>query len=134
MLDLVTVEGDLINRCELFDEADLDAALARFDELSRPAPRLENAASRVNERYRTYFAARDWNAMAAILADDIVTDDRRRVVNAGVRQGRDAEIANLQTLADVGIDSDQITSTTIATRGTLASSSRVGVRVPGDPD
>ena len=32
---LVTVDGDLVNRCELFDEADLDAALARFDELSR---------------------------------------------------------------------------------------------------
>ena len=47
----MTVEGDLINRGELFDEADLDAALARFDELSRPAPRLENAASRVYERY-----------------------------------------------------------------------------------
>ena len=44
---LLTVDGDLISRCELFDEADLDAALARFDELSRPAPRLENAASRV---------------------------------------------------------------------------------------
>ena len=59
---LLTVEGDLINRCEMFDEADLDAALARFDELSRPAPRLENAASRVYERIRTYFAARDWDA------------------------------------------------------------------------
>ena len=29
------VEGDLINRCEIFDEADIDAALARFDELNR---------------------------------------------------------------------------------------------------
>ena len=70
--------------------------------------------------------------MAAILADDVVTDDRRRVVNAGVRQGRDAELANLQTLADVVIDSDQITSTTIATRGQqprAQSSPR-----PGDPD
>ncbi len=47
MINLLTVEGDLINRCELFDEADLDAALARFDELSRPAPQLENAASQV---------------------------------------------------------------------------------------
>ena len=47
MINLLTVDGDLISRCELFDEADLDAALARFDELSRPAPRLENAASRV---------------------------------------------------------------------------------------
>ncbi len=32
-----TIEGDLISRCEMFDEADLDAALARFDELTRPA-------------------------------------------------------------------------------------------------
>ena len=58
----VTVEGDLISRCELFDEADLDAALARFDELSPHAPQLENAASRVYERFWTYFAARDWDA------------------------------------------------------------------------
>ena len=52
---LLTVEGDLINRSEIFDEADLDAALARFDELSRPAPRLENAASRVCERFQECF-------------------------------------------------------------------------------
>ena len=31
---IMTFEGDLINRCEIFDEADIDAALARFDELS----------------------------------------------------------------------------------------------------
>ena len=41
------IDGDRINHSELFDEDDIDAALARFDELSRPAPRLENAASRV---------------------------------------------------------------------------------------
>ena len=39
------IEGDMVNRCEVFDEADLDAAIARFEELSRPAPRLENTAS-----------------------------------------------------------------------------------------
>jgi hypothetical protein len=37
MADILTVEGDLISRCEIFNEADLDAALARFDELDRPA-------------------------------------------------------------------------------------------------
>ena len=42
---IFTVDGDLVSRSEVFDEADLDAALARFEELSRPAPRLENAAS-----------------------------------------------------------------------------------------
>ena len=45
MIQLLTVEDDLISRCELFDEADLDAAIARFDELDRPAPLLENAAT-----------------------------------------------------------------------------------------
>ena len=35
MIDIFTVEGDLLSRCEVFDEADLDAALARFDELHR---------------------------------------------------------------------------------------------------
>jgi hypothetical protein len=36
-LNILTVEGDLISRGEIFEEADLDAALARFDELGRPA-------------------------------------------------------------------------------------------------
>jgi hypothetical protein len=35
-ITLSTLEGDQINRCEMFDETDLDAALARFDELDRP--------------------------------------------------------------------------------------------------
>jgi hypothetical protein len=34
---LLTFEGAAINRCEVFDTDDLDAALARFDELSTPA-------------------------------------------------------------------------------------------------
>ena len=40
VIDILTVEGDSINRCEIFDEADLDAALARFDEL-QPARRRD---------------------------------------------------------------------------------------------
>ena len=60
----MTVEGDLISRSEMFNETDLDAASRRFDELSRPAPRLENAASRVYKRLMRHFAARDWDAMA----------------------------------------------------------------------
>lgn len=32
---LMSIEGDQFNRCEVFDETDLDAALARFDELNR---------------------------------------------------------------------------------------------------
>ena len=115
-IDLLTVDGDLLNRCELFDEADLDAALARFEELSRPAPRLENAASQAYERLRAHFAARDWDAMTEMLADDYSSDDRRRVVNAGIRRGRDAEIARCAALStDLGFTN--VTSTVIATRG-----------------
>jgi hypothetical protein len=34
---ICTLEADLVSRHEVFDEKDLDAALARFDELDRPA-------------------------------------------------------------------------------------------------
>jgi hypothetical protein len=110
-----TFEGDLIKRCEMFDEIDLDAALARFDRLNQPDPRLQNTASRVLERYFARFAARDWDVMAETLLDDFVTDDRRRVVNAGVRRGRDAEIENMQSFAEIGMLN--ITVSSVATRG-----------------
>ena len=100
---------------EIFDEEDLDAAMARFDELSRPVPRLENVASQLTERFLGHFAAGDWDAMAEILADDYSSDDRRRVVGAGVRHGRDAQIVDMGAIADVWIT--KATSTVIATRG-----------------
>jgi hypothetical protein len=115
MIDLFTVDGDLINRCEIFDEADLDAALARFEELHRQMRRLENAASQVEQRFSTYFAARNWDAIAELIADDFSMDDRRHMVNAGVRHGRDAEMASLRAIADVGVTS--MTPTLIAIRG-----------------
>ena len=114
-ITILTVEGDMINRSEVFDEADIDAAIARFDQLSRPAPRLENAASQAYERFRTYFAARDWAAMAELLTADTSVDDHRRVVNAEIRRGRDVEIANMQAFADIGAKTS--TATVIATRG-----------------
>lgn len=114
-VDIMMVDGSLISHAELFAEVDLDVALTRFDELSRPTPQLENAASRVYDRIFTYFASRDWAAMSEVMAEDIVDDDRRRGANAGIRRGRDAMIANMRTGADLGARS--ITSTVIATRG-----------------
>jgi hypothetical protein len=35
VIDALTIDGDEVSRCEMFDEADLDAALTRFDELTR---------------------------------------------------------------------------------------------------
>ena len=103
VVTLITIEGELINRDELFDEEDLDTALARFDELSRPAPRLENAATPIYRRVHACFAARDWDALAETLADDISKDDRRRVVSAGVRRGRDTAIGEARVSADLGV-------------------------------
>jgi hypothetical protein len=114
-IDLLMVEGDRINRCEVFDEADIDAALARFEDLSRPAHRLENAASQVAERYQAHFVTRDWDAMAQLLAYDSSIEDRRRTVNSGITHGRDAEIEEWRAAAHVGFT--DATAAVIATRG-----------------
>ena len=66
--------------------------------------------------------------MAEMLADNLVTDDRRRVVGAGVRHGRDAQIADMRAIAD--LRNTNLTSTVIATRGErlVLASSRLGPR------
>ena len=79
LVALLTFTGDLISRCELFDEADLDAALARFDELHTRAPRLENAASQAVDRFWKYVGASEWVAMAGTMADDF-----SRAIDVGV--------------------------------------------------
>jgi hypothetical protein len=124
------VDGDLINRYEIFDEDDLDTALARFDELHPQPPRLENAATQAYECIQAHFAARDWDAMAEALADDVFRDDRRRVVGAELRKGRDAVIAEFSALAEIGVR--QMTSDTIAIRGSrlVLSRSRASGRDP----
>ncbi|MGZ7035195.1 MAG: BTAD domain-containing putative transcriptional regulator, partial [Ilumatobacteraceae bacterium] len=115
VVEVVTVGGDSVIRGELFDETDLDTALARFDELNRRTLRLENAASQLYERFKVCFAARDWEAMVEILSDGVATDDRRRVVNAGVRVGRDAVLTEVLSFVEFG--SYAIVSDVIATRG-----------------
>ena len=67
------------------------------------------------DRYLVHFAARDWKAMTELIADDFTSDDRRRMVAAGSRHGRDAEIENMRTIVDLG--KTYVTSTVIATRG-----------------
>ena len=86
-INVLKAAGDRVSRCEMFDEEDLDAALASFEEFGRPARRLENTASQVYDRLNGYFAARDWAAMAEIYRD-IIDDDRRRMVNSGTLRGQ----------------------------------------------
>ena len=114
-VNFVTIEGDTFNRCEFFDEADLDTAIAQFEELSRPTARLENAASQAFERMWACFATRDWEAMTEMVAADEMVDDRRRVVNAGIRRGRDSGIKELQAAIEIGFTIAMVG--VIATRG-----------------
>ncbi len=114
MVMLHIVDGDRLTRCEVFDETDADAALARLDELSQPTARLANAASRVVELFWSYFAARQWDSMAEVLTEDSCVDDRRTIVNAGTWKGRDAVITNMRALSEPGLD---VTLTVVATRG-----------------
>ena len=109
------VEGNVISRCELFDEVDLGVAIARFDELSRPPERPANAASRAYEAFQACFAARDWDAMSDGLAHNVIHDGRRRIVGAGLREGRAAFIAAMTAMADIGVT--RIDAEIIATRG-----------------
>ncbi|WP_231995524.1 BTAD domain-containing putative transcriptional regulator [Mycobacterium sp. 1274756.6] len=114
-VNLLTVDGDLIDRSELFDEDDLDTAIARFEQLGQPMRQLSNAASQVSERFLAHLAAGEWEAMAEILADDYCHDDRRSVVNAGMRYGRDAAIANMCAVAGLSITNVMVP--VLATRG-----------------
>ena len=131
-ITILTFEGDLISRCEIFEEADIDAALARFDELDRPTPRLENLASQADKRFTSHLVARDWDAMAEMVADDMRNDDRRRLVGAGVRVGRDAEIENVRAITDIGVH--KVTSDVIAIRGERLALSRYSLHRDERPE
>jgi hypothetical protein len=115
MTAIYTVEGHMLDRSEIFDESDVEAALARFEELQTQTPRLENAATRASERLRAYLAADDWAGITAIAAEDIVTDDRRPIIGAGFQRGRDVNIESLQASFKIGLEN--VTAPVIAIRG-----------------
>ncbi len=77
-ITLLTFAGDAISRCEIFDEMDLDAAVARFDELDRPVPKLENAATPVLTRVMDAFNRRDLDSFLAVVTADGRYEDRRK--------------------------------------------------------
>ena len=85
-------------------------------------------ATRVVERVQARLAARDWGALSELVAGDISTDDRRRVVNAGIRHGRDAEIESMRAIADLGVT--LVMSSVIATRGNRLVLLRMRLSIP----
>ena len=91
VVDLVTVEGDRISRDEFFDEADLDAALARFDELERRTPSIENVATRIWARAADAFNGRDVDSFLALMTADGQFEDRRKGTTCSTHGGSTAE-------------------------------------------
>ena len=93
---ILMVDGDLISRCEIFDEADLEAALARFEELQPRAPRLENAASQVTNllAHSRPAIGTPWRS---ILADELLQRrspsgcERRRPTRSGCKYRQTCE-------------------------------------------
>src|SRR5262249_17506954 len=78
-------DGGRFVAVELFELEDLDVARARFEALRPDPTRIPpNAASRVRDRTRALSAARDWDGLRALVADDFLFDERRR---RGLLQG-----------------------------------------------
>ena len=103
-----------------FDIDDLDAALAELDavdarfEEERPRVRLENAASRANDRLSALFTSRSWDELGELFTDDIRADDRRHGLR-GQTIGRAEAVAEGHAIAELGGKS--MTSSVIAIRG-----------------
>jgi hypothetical protein len=120
----------LSTRGEYFD-ADRDAeALARFDELttaSRPV-RIETAATRVEDRYRDAWAARDWKRFAALFPPGHRLIERRRMVQLEIDRER-----FLETLRPYFEMTSSFTSEVLATRGNRLALSR-SVWMGGDSE
>ena len=114
---LMVGELDALGRIRRFDQYDLERlepARARYAEL-RPDPlRIPpNAATRIFDRWREAFEARDWPALEALCAPTFVYEDRRRMnLLAG---DRDMFLANSRLLA--GLPDLRIERSVLATSG-----------------
>lgn len=129
---LFAVEGEMISRCEVFDEADLDTALARFDELSRPTPALENAATRTCVRVAEAFDRREGDAIFALADDNGRYEDRRKGLRSVLDgpERRKVIDATLKTVPSTW----RLEVEPIAIRGSRLSLTRDCYRDAGDPD
>ena len=130
-VDILTVEGGLITRCEIFDEANIDAALARFDERDDPAP-LENAATRAWRRVTDAFNRRDLDGFLALGSAGVRFEDRRK----GMRDVHHGPVRRkaVQAIFELAPSGWQMTVEPIAIRGPRLSLTRACYRDTDDAD
>ncbi len=112
-------EHDALGKVCRFDQYDLDqldAALARYEELSAAAPptaRIENAATRSADRFRDAWEARDWERVAEIFAPGFLLIDRRTMMHLDVDRDQHLEAVRLM----FGMTSSHLPFAVLATRG-----------------
>jgi len=113
-LYLALVARGRITRVEMFELEDLEAALARFEEL-RPDPlRIPpNAATRWNDRWCVLGEARDRDALGALYAPGALFDDRRRLLRT--TGDRETALVNAWVIWEPG--GIRIDRTVLATAG-----------------
>ena len=124
-------DSALVDRLELYDEADFSTALARLDELGRPTPGgtgtslVENSASRFMERLRTAFNAKDRVALGRLTARGAVHEDRRSIV-ASVGLDPVGRLVDIEATIDQGFTFAE--PVTIAVRGDRLALTRMVTR------
>jgi ketosteroid isomerase-like protein len=123
-VNVATVAGGRIDRVELFEVDQLDAALARFAEL-RPDPlRIPpNAATRASDRWSEAVASGDWETVEALFAPALVFEDRRR--GFLTRGDREMLLANDRL---IGASRPHTSRTVLATAGDRLALHRILVR------
>jgi ketosteroid isomerase-like protein len=113
----------LTSGLDLFDADRTADALARFDELvsssaevpatGSRAVRIENAATRLSDRFTRAWEARDWDAIAATFAPGCREVDRRQMVR--IELDRDRQLESLHFLFEM--ESSRFVEDVLATRG-----------------
>ncbi len=130
-INLMQFRDGRICRIESFALEQLDDARRRFDELDRPVPSFENAATRASRRLMQLIDEERWDDAAACLSEDAIAESRVGKT-LFLRSGRDEYIAYLKPNRDLQgrIDRDV---TVVAIRGKRLSLQRV-IRRPAEPD
>ena len=106
-------DGVRVTRMEAFDIGQREMALARFDELNRPAPQLENAATRARARAADAFNRRDLNGFLALQETGARYEDRRK----GLRNEGPVDVAFARSLLFEAASGWQLEIEPVAVRG-----------------
>ena len=125
---VIGYDGHHLRTSEAFDLDQLDAALARYEELSTESPtaaRIENAATRAVAHGQDAWEARDWERFAALFAPAFFHVDRRTLVQ--LELDRDQYLDSIRPFFEMATSAP--TMDVLATRGNALVMVRAMVRV-----